>query len=294
MVVRGDVKKLAIKRSAFRAIAGREMYGQEILAELRLMGIRTGSNYLYEILLEMEKEGLLKSRWAPNPTGKPDRHYYSLSEGGKRELDGMVRDAIDLISERVLLSRARDSPGMLREVISKLGAPRPRGRLIAALPESSPGISYWLHFNSVVAGLRNVSLYVVKPPNSYFRDPPPGVTILDGRRNDLPFKDEFADFLLISGLPADSSVERTVKECARVLNPKGSLVLRQSNSFTEDRAPRYLTGYEHWAKLVYQIYDRDKMVNIRDLLRTLSRSFGSVHDEVIGGSTWVYAHEKKG
>lgn len=293
MVVARDIKKLAIRRSTIRSLAGRERYGQEILAELQLMGIRTGPNYLYEILAEMEDEGLLKGRWAPNPIGKPDRHYYSLAEGGKKELDRMVRDSIDLISEMVLMRRMRESPRMLTEVLSKLGSPLPRGRLVVALPDGDPGLAYWLHLHSLVGNLREVSLYVVKPPDGRFRDPPPGVTVLDGRRNDLPLKDGFADFLLVSGLPRDSPLEAAAKEFARVLNPAGHLLLRQSNSFTEDRAPRYMTGYEHWANLVYEVYDRDKTVNVRALLRVLSKSFRSVNDEIIGGSTWVHAHSKK-
>ncbi len=137
-------------------------------------------------------------------------------------------------------------------------------------------------------------MYIVKPEGAQFYDPPLGVTVLDGRRNDLPFKDGFADFLLVAGLPAYSSVDETIKECERVLNDEGHFILKHPNSLTEDRAPKYLAGYEQYAKLVYETYDLDKVVDLGNLVRRLSTQFESVKEHVIGGSTWIHAHRKKG
>lgn len=140
-----DIKKFAIRRLVLRALVGREMYGYEITARLRMTGIRTGTNYLYEILSEMEGEGLLRGRWVTNPSGKPRRHYYSLGERGRQEFEMMVKESIDLVHERLLLTGAKGSPGLLKEAFSRIGAPLPRGRMVVALPESNPAISYQLH-----------------------------------------------------------------------------------------------------------------------------------------------------
>lgn len=293
IVMRGDIKKLAIKRSVLRTIALKDRYGNEILEDLRLAGIQPKSNYLYEILSEMEKEGLIRGRWSLNSGGRPSRHYYGLAEGGEKELDHMVWESFDLINERVLLARVKETPGMLDAVFSKIDVPAPTGKFVAVLPESNPAVSYWLHLHSQIATFQNTTLYVVKPPNIPFPDPPSGITVLDGRRSNLPLKDGFADYLLMAGLPADSGVEETLEECARILNNDGHLILKHPNSLSEDRSQKSVAGYEYFANLLYEIYDRDGMINFGIVLKMLSRRFQKVSEGIFGGSTWIHAYSKK-
>ncbi|MDG6921781.1 MAG: PadR family transcriptional regulator [Nitrososphaerota archaeon] len=284
----GDIKKSAIEDLVVRSLADRELYGYELMQRLRMMGIRTASNYLYEILSELEGQGLLKGRWAANPTGKPGRHYYSLSRQGRRKLDDMVKEAIDLIQERVLLVSARGSPSTFKKICTVLGAPVPRGKFVIALPYGNPATSYQIYAHRLTGSLPNAEVYIVKPPGMYFSDQPSGATILDGHRNNMPFKDGFADFLLMAGLPSDASIIDTIQECGRVLKVEGHFVLKHPNSLTTDRAPKEPAGYEQYSKLVYEIYERDKTINTRELIRILTRRFGSVKEKVIGGSTWFH------
>lgn len=290
--MRGDIKKLAIRGLVVRALAGREMYGFEIQARLRTMGIHTGTNYLYEILTGMERDGILEGRWASNPSGKPRRHYYGLGKGGQEELDRMVRESIDLIQEKLLLNSPKGSPETFKKILASISSPAPRGIVIVALPDGSPAVSYQLHVRGLIGSLPRGRFYVVKPAKTHFYDPPTGVTILDGRRDDMPLKDGFADFLLLPGIPRHSSLEGTFDECARVLNAKGHLLLKQPNSLTEERAPQNLAGYEQYSKLVYETYDNDRMVSLREVMRTLSKRFASVSEKVFGGSTWIHACRK--
>lgn len=257
------------------------------------MGIGSGHNYVYMILSEMEKRGALSGRWEGNRTRRPSRHFYSLSIKGKQELDMKVRDAIDLIMALFLSRAPMGSPKTFKSICSKLGAPLPRGRFVIAASDCNPAVSLQLYAHRLIGDLPGANVYLVKPPELRILEQPTGATVLDGRRDNLPFKDGFADSLFLLGIPSYSSAEETVEECTRVLNRNGSMLVKQPNTLTTDRAPRHIAGYEYFGKLFYEIYDRDKTVSIKELIKLLSDHFNSVRDGVFGGSTWLYAHGKR-
>lgn len=288
-----DIRKLEIEDFVLRALIGREMHGYEIIGELQRMGIRSGYNYVYTVLSEMERRGALSGRWEGNRTRRPSRHFYRLSEQGKQELQMKVRDAVDLIMALFLSSAPMGSPKTFERICSKLGAPLPKGRLVIAASDCNPAVSLQLYAHRLIGNLPDAAVYLVKPPELRFHEQPTGATVLDGRRNNLPFKDEFADSLFLLGIPSYASEEETVEECARVLNRNGGLLVKQPNTLTTDRTPRQITGYEYFGKLFYEIYDRDKTVSIRELMKLLSNRFKTVKDGVFGGSTWLYAHTKR-
>ena len=276
-----------------RALIGKELHGYQIIADLRRMGINSGHNYVYTILSGMEERGLLTGRWEGNRTRRPSKHFYTLSDRGRLKLEAKAREAIDLLNALFLPKLPMGSPAAFRKIYSKLGAPLPTGRFVIAAPDSNPAVSNQMFMHQLIAGLPDTSVYFVKPPEFRFYEPPSGTTVLDGRRNNLPFKDEFADSLLLFGIPSYSTVEETIGECARVLNKNGSILVKHPNSLTTDRAPKAMAGYEYFGKLFYEIYDRDKVVSIRGLMQILSSRFESVKEGVFGGSTWACAHEKK-
>ncbi len=289
-----DIRKLEIEEFVLRALIGREMHGYEIIGELKRMGINSGHNYVYTILANMERRGSLTGRWEGNRTRRPSRHFYRLSEQGRQELDTKVRDAVDLIMALFLSRAPMGSPRTFERICSKLGAPLPKGRLVIAASDCNPAVSLQLYAHRLIGDLPGANVYLVKPPDLRFHLQPTGATVLDGRRDNLPFKDEFADSLFLLGIPSYASEEKTLNECARVLNRSGSLLVKQPNTLTTDRAPRQITGYEYFGKLFYEIYDRDKTVSIGELIKLLSNRFETVKDGVFGGSTWLYAHAKRG
>ena len=53
-------------------------YGYDLGAEVHL---KSGS--LYPILIRLADRGLLEATWEPGPEGRPPRHLYRLSPGGR-------------------------------------------------------------------------------------------------------------------------------------------------------------------------------------------------------------------
>ena len=69
-------------------LAEREMYGYELLAELRqrsdaVLDLPEGT--VYPALRRLERQGLLQGRWVDGADG-PRRRYYGLTQDGERAL----------------------------------------------------------------------------------------------------------------------------------------------------------------------------------------------------------------
>ena len=70
------------------ALAAREMYGYELVAELRrrsdgVFDLAEGT--VYPALRRLERQGLLAARWVDVPDG-PRRRYYAPTQAGERVL----------------------------------------------------------------------------------------------------------------------------------------------------------------------------------------------------------------
>ena len=78
-------------------------YGYELGAEV---GLRSGS--LYPILVRLSDRGLLEAMWEPAPpAGRPPRHLYRLTDGGRKY-------AADHVAATVLPEPRRTSRPELR------------------------------------------------------------------------------------------------------------------------------------------------------------------------------------
>jgi PadR family transcriptional regulator PadR len=70
-------------------ISRREMYGYEIVAELRATTegtIDLPEGTVYPALRRLERDGILESRWIELAAGTPRRRYYRLTIKGERAL----------------------------------------------------------------------------------------------------------------------------------------------------------------------------------------------------------------
>lgn len=76
------------------ALQGGELHGYGIAQRVRDQSeelVRLSEGMLYPLLHELERDGLVQSRWERPDAGR-DRKYYRLTESGRRELtDGRQR-----------------------------------------------------------------------------------------------------------------------------------------------------------------------------------------------------------
>ena len=66
-------------------------YGYDLRRELRARELEIDRAVMYRSLRDMEKAGLIASRWADSEAG-PRRRVYSLTEAGRQELERIVAD----------------------------------------------------------------------------------------------------------------------------------------------------------------------------------------------------------
>jgi PadR family transcriptional regulator PadR len=96
-----QVRKGLVELCVMRLLDTREAYGYQILQELnQAAGLELTESTLYPVLARLSRDGLVKARETPSPSG-PTRRYYRLTAAGRSrlaELAGQwvaVRDAVD-------------------------------------------------------------------------------------------------------------------------------------------------------------------------------------------------------
>jgi PadR family transcriptional regulator PadR len=84
-----------------RLLDTREAYGYQVLQQLNeAAGLELTESTLYPVLARLARDGLVKARNAPSPSGPP-RRYYQLTSAGQSRLAELtsqwigVRDAVD-------------------------------------------------------------------------------------------------------------------------------------------------------------------------------------------------------
>lgn len=85
-----QLRKGAAELAVLSLLAEGEKYGIEMLDAFRARPeIGIADSTIYPLLNRMEKEGRLRSRWAPDLGAGPPRKYYQLTKDGVRALGAM-------------------------------------------------------------------------------------------------------------------------------------------------------------------------------------------------------------
>jgi PadR family transcriptional regulator PadR len=85
-----QLRKGAAELAVLSLLEGGEKYGVEMLEAFRARPeIGIADSTIYPLLNRMEKEGRLKSRWAPDLGSGPPRKYYHLTKDGESALEEM-------------------------------------------------------------------------------------------------------------------------------------------------------------------------------------------------------------
>ena len=275
----------------------RELSGYDIWKELSMKGVKIKTNYLYMILNEMHvKQALLNARWVDNANG-PRKHLYSLSKAGQDEFRAELKESVDLIMAAFIRANlASDNipehVDSIKRLFDLLEVPLPSAgaRLVLTSPSFDPIICYPISFYALSETFPNASIFVVKPPGTtLYGDTPRNMAFLDGRRHDMPLKDDFADYLMLEGFPIGVPMKETVSECLRVLKSGGHLIIRLPNVMTLEKRPKFSTLAEFASKLFYDFSGQDRMISVEGLNEMLSRHCSRVRQEELRGNVVFYA-----
>lgn len=96
-----QLRKGLVELCVMRLLAAREAYGYQVLQQLNAAtGLELTESTLYPVLARLARDGLVKAREAPSPSGPP-RRYYRLTSAGQTRLAELthqwnqVRDSVD-------------------------------------------------------------------------------------------------------------------------------------------------------------------------------------------------------
>lgn len=85
-----QIRKGVVEIAILGMLSAGEMYGSQIVAELRNrpeLAISAGT--VYPLLSRLKRAGMVDSVWRESPVGPP-RKYYRLTPSGTAELAGMI------------------------------------------------------------------------------------------------------------------------------------------------------------------------------------------------------------
>lgn len=293
------MKKDRLKLLIVRMLLDKEANGYQIIKELSSKGVRSRPNYIYRILSEMERDGSIKGKWAPNRLG-PRKHMYSLTEQGEKEFRASVKDSLDLLMGAFahFNQGIRDMSPVIqgtRMLLDSMKVPIRNSndtRMVIATGGYDPMICYPYEFYAVAEILSHATVYLVKPPSSPMGESWRNLVVMDGLRSSLPFKDDFADYMFLEGFPKYVSEERTVKECSRVLKPDGYLIIRLVDELIEERLPKLPHFGSYVSKLFYDMNGQDKVISLAHVKELLNQYFASQEATQAVGDLFLYASKK--
>ncbi len=290
-----------LRASVIRILVDAELPGYSIYKLLATKGIDVWPNHVYVLLAKMERGGLLKSRWTGDRGEVPRKHLYSLSQLGNREYNKLVEGSLGVIMDRFFNENLSFEDmsfhvKLAREVgFGKLAnwSQENAFRLVIASPSYDPLICFPKFYYILSQAYPHCSIYVVRRTWEKPLEGRRNLTFVDGFRNDMPLRENFADSILLQGFPASSSVEKTLAECLRVLKDDGSLLLEVSETLTREGRIPYNTDFPQYVlKLFYELYGQDRIVRIQDVSNLLSIHFESVKSVNRGGKVIFYAAER--
>jgi PadR family transcriptional regulator PadR len=226
----------------------RELYGYDLHKRLAQQEMRINISRLYGILNEMQKKGILESRWEKSSSG-PRKKMYKLGEPGKEILRKILLEAISMVHLfytdylRSLLPDVNVFDDMIQWIIRGFTGKD----TVMYLTYSFSG----LH-ETLVRRIQSVNpqgkTYFVMPSITDLKIE--NIMTFEGTYDNLPFKDDFIDKLIIIGIPNRATLKESVNEWQRVLNENGKLsIITPSILIKTSQIPMtigdFVEKYEH-------------------------------------------------
>jgi DNA-binding PadR family transcriptional regulator len=278
------MKSKDLREFIIRILKYEELSGYSVYKTLSAKGLKVWPNHVYVLLRKMEKEGLLKSRWSNATNSKrlkqAKKHLYSLSSPGEDEYNNIIYHSVLVLMERffeenLLLEDLPFHIELVKETLGRLGSSPevPHSRIVIASPAYDPLVCFPKFYYALSDAYSNSMIYVVKNPwiDKEQLVGRKNLVFLDGSRDDIPLKDNFADYLLLQGLPRSASPVETIDECIRVLKKDGCFFLESSKIMIEES--KYTDFLEFVLKMFYDFCAQDQKVSLEELDKILSERF---------------------
>jgi DNA-binding PadR family transcriptional regulator len=258
-------------------LRNQEYYGYDINRRLADQGMGGNISRLYGILNDMQKDGLLWDRWERSSEG-PRKKMYSLTESGKQALNEILLNAISIVHLfygdylRGLYPRV----DVFGEILGVLTDGMRDGERLAYLSYGFTGIDLML-VRSIHEKNPLGKLYLIKPSSLELNLELENTNIFDGDYNDLPFKDDFFDRLIVIGVPPQETLQESAKEWRRVIDGEGKLVIITPSVLVQNLDEPMSIG-DFVEKYEHQVIEQGSQHDPDQFFSTLRNQFSNVVD----------------
>ncbi len=268
-----------IQRFILKNYRHHEFYGYQLQKNLAEDGYEIDATRLYRILNDMNREGLLTTRWAKSKEG-PRKKMYTLGEEGQSELNKILLDAIHTVHSFYVdyLLSLRNKVDVFDLILGpinrKINSPKNIGFLFNNYTPLSA-----FYFRKIRETF-DAHYYCLRPKGIKNDEYPENVTVLNGDYHDIPLKDSYLDALIMIDLPGEQVLEQSVKEWSRTLNESGVLsILTPSVLLKEELDP--MTIGEYVEKTEHHIIEKGIVLEYELLYDALTKFFYGVEKNSI-------------
>jgi len=269
-----------LKRTILKMFGDNEFYGYDVSKKLAISGVKVELSRLYRVLNKMLKEGFLQARWERSRFG-PRKRIYRLGRKGREELDNILLDAIATVHSfygAYLMSLA-PKVRVLDDLIRLLTHQLKRDANITYLIIKKTGMHERM-IRNLQGRVPQGQVLLVKPGSVAMDLSLDKSTILDGKYDDIPLKDGYADLLVVIDLPKKDLLEPALKEWHRVVGKNGKVaILTPTVLIHEYEDP--LTIGDFVERHEHEIIEKGERVEWEYLQGRLNRFFRKVEERQI-------------
>lgn len=266
-----------LKKAVLKMFRGNELYGYDINKSLAIQGIEVDLSRLYGVLNSMRKEGLLQERWEKSSSG-PRKKMYSVTEKGEEMLNDILLEAIDTVHSFYsdYLRRLLPEINVFGTIVGSITQLMEGNENVAFLTSKFSGIHEFI-LGFIQRKNPDGRIYLVKPRKMEIITNLTDLNILDGTYNDLPFKNDFIDRLVIMDLPGIDLVEESINEWQRAIKANGRLTIITPTILIE-KLKHPMTIGDFVEKNEHENLEKGNHIDRDDLFPILQGKFNNLHE----------------
>lgn len=280
-----------LKRAILILLRNTEFYGYDINRRLAQQDMGSNSSRLYGVLNEMLKERLLRHRWERSKEG-PRKKMYSLTDKGREELNEILKKSISTVHSFY--------GDYLRSLFPKVDV---HGDFLKIMTDGQKEGDSLAYLSTKFSGTEQIlirilhqknphgKIYLIKPSTLDFSFEMENVTVIDGTSYDLPFKDNFVDRLITIGVPAQETLDESVKEWRRAINDGGRLIVVTPSILVQDHDEPMNIG-DFVEMIEHQVVEKGSHVTPDLFFASLESQFNSVVVREVVHLTFITAHDE--
>ena len=265
-----------------------EFYGYDINRRLAQQDMSSNISRLYGILNEMQKDRFLVDRWERSKEG-PRKKMYSLTDKGREALNEILLGAISTVHLFYgdYLRSLFPKVDVFGDIMDALTDGMQQGDNLAYLSDNFSGINQFL-IKSLHAKNPEGKLYLIKPGHLDFTTDIENANVFDGTYNDLPFKDDFFNRLIVIGVPTLETLVESTIEWGRVIKKGGRLTILTPSILIQDHEEPMTIG-DFVEKYEHQVIEKGSLIDPEMFRSSLRSIFANVVEREATHMTFITA-----